>query len=117
MIPKPILYQPKLSKLCFLTNAIKNLIATMETIKAVSVPVSRTTISVVDKVKPSRTNALNTFRAEAPSITGIARKKENSAAATLDTPIVDAPSIVEPERDVPGINESTWKHPILRAVG
>ena len=33
------------------------------------------------------------------------------------TPTVDAPRIVEPERDVPGISDSTWKHPILRAVG
>ena len=32
----------------------------------------------------------------------IARKKVNSAATVLDTPIISAPTIVAPERDVPG---------------
>ena len=107
IIPKPILYHPKDSKLCFLTNAIKNLIATIETRKAVNVPVISTIISVELRVTPSKTNALNAFNAEAPAITGIAKKKENSAAAVLETPTVEAPRIVEPERDVPGISEST----------
>lgn len=38
-----------------------------------------------------------------PNITGTARKNVNSAAATLETPINNAPIIVEPEREVPGI--------------
>ena len=107
MTPRPILYQPKDSKLCFLTKLIKNLITTIETRKAVSVPLKSTTHSVKERVKPSRTNALKALRAEAPSITGIARKKENSAAAVLETPTRDAPRIVEPERDVPGIKDKT----------
>ena len=106
-MPKPILYHPKDSKLCFLTNAIKNLIATIETRKAVTVPVRRTIISVDDRETPSRTKALKAFNADAPAITGIAKKNENSAAAVLETPTVEAPRIVEPERDVPGISEST----------
>ena len=106
MIPKAIRYQPKDSKLCFLTKDIKNLIATIETAKATSVPVKRITISVVLRVKPSIKNALNAFKAEAPAITGIARKKENSAAAVRETPESIPPSIVEPERDVPGMSES-----------
>ena len=42
-----------------------------------------------------------------PNITGTARKNVNSAAATLETPIIRAPIIVDPERDVPGIIERT----------
>ena len=106
MIPKTILYQPKLSKLCLFTNAIRNLITNSDTKKAVSVPVTRTIISVELRVNPSSKN-LATFKSDAPSITGIAKKNENSAAAVLDTPTVDAPKIVEPERDVPGIRDST----------
>ena len=116
MIPNAILYQPKLSKLCLLTNAIKNLITNNDTKNAVNVPDISTMISVEFKLKPSSRN-FATFKSDAPSITGIAKKNENSAAAVLDTLIVEAPKIVEPERDVPGIKESTWKHPILRAVG
>ena len=106
MIPNIILYQPKLSKLCFLTNAIKNLITNNDTKNAVNVPVIRTIISVEFNVKPSSKN-FATFKSDAPSITGIAKKNENSAAAVLDTLIVDAPKIVEPEREVPGIKDRT----------
>ena len=116
MIPNIILYQPKLSKLCFFTNAIKNLITKSDTKNAVNVPVASTIISVIFKVKPSSKN-FATFKSDAPSITGIARKNENSAAAVLDTLIVEAPKIVEPEREVPGINDKTWKQPIFSAVG
>ena len=49
----------------------------------------------------------NIFMALNPNITGTAKKNVNSAAATLDTPIISEPTIVEPERDVPGIMEST----------
>ena len=106
MIPNAILYHPKLSKLCFLTNAIKNLITNNDTKNAVSVPVIKTIISVELRLKPSSKN-FTTFKSDAPSITGIARKNENSAAAVLDTPTHDAPKIVEPERDVPGIKDKT----------
>ena len=40
-------------------------------------------------------------------MTGIARKKVNSAATVLEVPTRIPPMIVEPERDVPGITEST----------
>ena len=106
MIPNIIRYQPKLSKLCFLTNDIKNLITKSDTKNAVRVPTVSTIISVEFSVKPSSTN-FTTFKSDAPSITGIAKKNENSAAAVLDTLIVDAPKIVEPERDVPGIKDKT----------
>ena len=47
---------------------------------------------------------------------GIARKNENSAAAAREVPMMIAPSIVEPERDVPGTSASIWKHQIATAV-
>ena len=37
----------------------------------------------------------------------VAKKNENSAAAVLETPTVEAPKIVEPEREVPGIKDKT----------
>ncbi|MPM81680.1 hypothetical protein SDC9_128737 [bioreactor metagenome] len=36
-------------------------------------------------------------------MTGIAKKKENSAAATVESPAIHPPIIVEAERDIPGI--------------
>ena len=52
----------------------------------------------VVKAKPNLTN----FNKLAPNITGIAKKKVNSAATVRLTPINKAPTIVAPERDVPG---------------
>ena len=49
-------------------------------------------------------------------MTGMPKKKENSAAAPLEQPSTIAPKMVEPERDVPGIRESSWNKPINRAV-
>ena len=45
---------------------------------------------------------------------GIARKKENSAAERLSTLSSNAPVIVAPERDTPGIKATTWQIPILK---
>ena len=48
---------------------------------------------------------------------GIARKNVNSAATVLDTPISRAPTIVAPEREVPGkIAAISWNTPISVAV-
>ena len=49
-------------------------------------------------------------------MTGTARKNVNSAAATLDTPKSNAPMMVAPEREVPGMIESTWNIPMKKAV-
>ena len=50
-------------------------------------------------------------------MTGIARKKVNSAATVRDTPSISAPTIVAPEREVPGkIAAISWKIPIRNAV-
>ena len=54
------------------------------------------------------------FKKLAPNITGTARKNENSAATVLDVPKRTAPSIVEPDLDVPGTSARIWKTPIKR---
>jgi hypothetical protein len=41
----------------------------------------------------------------APAMAGMPRKKENSAAAGLEIPIILEPRMVEPEREVPGTIE------------
>ena len=52
----------------------------------------------------------------APNMTGIAIKKENSAATAREHPKNTAPRIVAPEREVPGISASIWQTPISSAV-
>ena len=50
-------------------------------------------------------------------MTGTARKKVNSAAQVLETPIRRAPMMVAPDREVPGkMAAMTWKRPMIRAV-
>ena len=51
-----------------------------------------------------------------PNHDGTARKKVNSAAATRDTPMSRAPMMVDPDREVPGMMESTWNRPMRKAV-
>ena len=102
-IPKTIRYQPKTLKSCFLIYPIRNLMTTTDTTNATTIPVKRIASSIPVKLNPN----LIIFKRLAPNITGIARKNVNSAAATLDTPINNAPIIVAPEREVPGIMEST----------
>ena len=104
--PKAMRYQPKGLKLCFLTKFIKNLIATKETINATAEPSRRTRISVPPKTPPPIKN-FSILKPLAPIITGTARKKVNSAAAGRATPTSKAPKIVAPEREVPGMREST----------
>ena len=80
--------------------------------KDITVPTSRQASSI-----PVNANQnFNTFRRLAPNITGIARKKVNSAATVLDIPIIIAPRIVAPERDVPGSAAATsWQKPMINA--
>ena len=87
----------------------------IETRYATSIPISSIYNSFCVNPVPSDTN-LSILTRLAPAITGIARKNVNSAAAVLDVPISIAPTIVAPERDVPGISASTWNNPIISAV-
>ena len=84
-----------------------------EDTKAVTIPISRIASSVDVNARPNFTS----FKRLAPNITGIARKNVNSAATVLDTPIISAPTMVAPEREVPGkIAAISWKSPITNAV-
>ena len=112
-IPKTIRYHPKTLKSCFLIYPIKNWITNIETTKATIIPIINKIASWAVKTKPNFTN----FNKDAPNITGIAKKKVNSAATILETPKSKAPTIVAPERDVPGkIAAINWKIPIKKAV-
>ena len=51
----------------------------------------------------------------APAMTGIARKKEYSAATGRESPISMEPRMVDPEREVPGMMESAWNSPTENA--
>ena len=77
--------------------------ANTETKKETMVPVIKTAASKVEKINPN----FNIFSKLAPSITGIARKNVNSVATNLDAPNKIPPTIVAPEREVPGIKAST----------
>ena len=104
--PRIIRYIPKTEKSCFFTKSIRNFIVTSDMTKETAIPIRRIPTSAPVTVAPDRAN-LATFKSDAPSITGIAIKKENSAPAPRDTPRTIEPSIVEPERDVPGIRDRT----------
>lgn len=80
-----------------------NLIVTIDTTNAVTIPTARIIISFPLKLKPNPTS----FKKLAPNITGILRKNENSAATNLDVPNNIAPRIVAPDLDVPGIKAKT----------
>ena len=104
--PSPILYHPNDEKLCFFTKFIKNLMESKDTAKATTIPMIKYPISAPRSLLPSMIN-IRIFKALAPSITGIAKKKVNSAPAGLSMPIKSAPMMVAPERDVPGIKDNT----------
>ena len=107
MVPPIIMrYQPKALNPCLDTKLIKNLIARRATINATILPMIRVS-RLLDIILVSSFISLKHLYTVAPNIVGTARKNENSAAAVLDTLIVDAPKIVEPERDVPGIKDKT----------
>ena len=96
--PRTIRYQPNTIKLCFFMYPIKNLITNIETTNATIIPIMSIADSYPVKWKPN----LTSLRRLAPNITGIARKNVYSAAIVLETPISSAPTIVAPEREVPG---------------
>ena len=86
---------------------------TIDTANDTTHPIIKVISCVEVKAKPNFT----IFNRLAPNMTGIARKNVNSAATVLDTPIIKAPTIVAPERDVPGkIAAISWNIPIRKAV-
>ena len=73
---------------------------TRDTANATTIPTTRITPSC-DVIVAFIKN-FTPFKRLAPNMTGIARKNVYSAATVLDTPSNSAPTIVAPERDVPG---------------
>jgi len=96
--PSRMRYHPKTLKSCFLIYPIRKRSTNRDTIKDTTVPVTSRVSSREVKAKPNFT----TFRRLAPNMTGMARKKVYSAATVLDTPMSSAPTMVAPEREVPG---------------
>ena len=79
--------------------------------KAVTKPTSKT-------IPPSGVNSLKFLTISKPvaaNIVGMAKRKENSVAATLFIPRRRPPMMVAPERDVPGTIARDWKIPIIAA--
>ena len=102
-------YSPKSAKPCFFVKLFKNPMQTSETTNATAAAVS----SKRQKSSESDTPLFYTKDAKsyilsalAANITGIAAKNENSVAAFRLVPSIRAPSIVAPERDVPGTSAS-----------
>ena len=69
---------------------MRNLMATTDTRKATTQPTMSVMSSALVKLKPKA----SIFRSDTPTMTGTARKKVNSAAATRDTPITRPPMMV-----------------------
>ena len=74
----------------------------MDTRKATTQPMMSVISSALVNEKPKAI----IFRSDTPTMTGTARKKVNSAAATRDTPMTSPPMMVEPLREVPGMIDS-----------
>ena len=101
-MPSAMRYTPKAEKEWFRTYCIRPLITSRLTINDTTQPTINTPTSVPVALTPDSRN-LSPLMAEAPSIVGMAMKKENSAPADRPTPIIMAPRMVEPDREVPGI--------------
>ena len=85
-----------------------------EDTNAVIVPIPRIISSVDVNAKPN----LRILSRLAPNMTGMARKNVNSAATVRDTPSSSAPTMVAPEREVPGNTAAiSWNIPIINTVG
>ena len=90
---------------------IRNLITTKDTTNATTIPTIRIVHSI-DVIELCIRN-FTPLRRLAPNITGTARKKVYSAATVLEIPNTSAPTMVAPEREVPGnIAAISWKSPI-----
>lgn len=112
-IPRTIRYHPKTLKSCLRIYPIKKRITTRDVTKATVIPTSKIINSGTEKANPNFT----IFSRLAPNITGTARKNVYSAATVRESPSMMPPSIVAPERDVPGNTAAiSWNIPIQKAV-
>lgn len=86
----------------------------METTKATIEPVNKIMISSDPNVFPLAKN-LKILKTCSKHYWN-SKKNENSVATKREAPIKIAPKMVAPEREVPGINASTWKAPTIKAA-
>ena len=114
-MPRQMRYQPKGLKSCLRTKPVSQLMAARDTTKATTRPTPMMAHSSATMVLPASTNFTILSRL-APNMTGIARKNVKRVATERDVPRSRPPMMVEPEREVPGTSESTWKQPMPSAV-
>ena len=86
--------------------------AKMETMKATKAPINNKLHSAALNARP----AFNSFKALAPSMVGIAKKKENSAATVREVPKIRAQIIVAPVGVVPVFIYKYWKNQFMLIV-
>ena len=111
-----ILYHPKALKPYLVTKLMKNLIASIATMKATMFPITSVPILFARISIPSGSmNSLSILKSVAANIVGTARKNENSAAALRVSFWAIPPTIVAIERDTPGIMDIHWNIPIQNA--
>ena len=77
------------------------------TIAEVTIPIITDMLKLINKSL--------TFKIVAPNIIGVESKKVNLAAASLDTPISLAVSIVVPLLEKPGITARACEQPTIKA--
>ena len=114
--PRIMRYTPNAVKVWRRTKPMSHLMATIETTNATRQPTAMMAISLAPNVPPSNTTYFTSLSALAPNITGIAKKNVNSAATERVVPSSRPPMMVDPEREVPGMSESTWNTPIPSAI-
>ena len=88
--------------------------ANTDTTKDTSVPIIRRIQSDPENI-PVFKKYFSSFSPLAPAMTGIARKKENSALAVVDSPATQPPMMVEALRLMPGMMDRHWNRPMVRA--
>ena len=81
--------------------------AQTDTKNADTIPKTKINNSVIEKFSPTFKMYFKNLKPLAPNITGIPRKKVNSAATVREVPARIPPIMVEPEREVPGITDNT----------
>ena len=99
-------YTPNGLKSCLRTYPMRARTTPRDTTKATTQPTARITISGEVNEFPFKKN-FTKRKPEAPTIVGIAKKNVNSAATEREHPSTKPPMMVAPERDVPGMMDST----------
>src|SRR5512143_484155 len=110
--PNTMRYQANTSKVRWETKRTSHFTTTNALANAMTKPSAKTAASDPDR----RSRFSHSSSPVAANITGMASRKENSAAAGRATPTSNAPMIVAPERDTPGMSEHSCAIPIHSAV-